>query len=1102
MSGWLGGGSNARTETEILGGIRVQTSAFGLTIPVGYGRGLLAMNLGWYDNFKAIAHEERAESGKGGSGPVRTSYTYTASVIGLLCEGSIGSIRTIWVGKEKFEGAAAANKVLATAEIWDVPVSPYQVTVSHSGAYAAPVGVALMGANFDEMDSALLEGAHYTRSGGVYTFSAPFVGRSVRIEYRHTTATDAVSALERLGLSLKPGTVGQSVWPYLTSNYSAAAIGYSGIAYVYAQDYAVNNSAQIENHAFEIDFGMQLSASVPDCDPRAVIDDILLNSRHGVQFPSAFKDAFDDFSAYCRASGLLISPVYTTQRSAREVIAEIIDACNADAAWCGDLLKIIPRGDQTVTGNSVTYTPNNTSVFSVGPDDFSSKGGRPVRTELRDPADRKNVVTVEYFDRSQKYRVTPVTISDEAAIAMYGPRPEDTLGWRMFADGAAASQAAQIRLQRHQAAIAQRRLQVPWRFLQLEPGDLLTLNDPATMATSVVVKVLELTEGSDDTIEVLAEDFPIGHANAPLYAPQVASGWNPNQNIASGDVTTPMFFEPPGSSVGGTGLEVWIAATGADPNWGGCDVYASLDNGATYKLVSRIDQAARYGALQTTLAAGAGATLDVLLEGRGGKLQSTSVFDADALSTLCFVGDTATGEWLAYQTATLTNTNRYSLTSLRRGRYGSADKAFAVGARFAFIDSSIAQSGPLPVTMIGQVIKFKFCSYNLFGGALQSLSVAPEYAYKVTGRFMGQTGRPISANLLSNAMLDCTAGPADFAAAGGGLEYRFGNNAPGGDTGYIATLNDSPASRAGKLAGLPTNLMLVQVGTASPYQFARWPSVPCDPSKRYVLFVGLVAHRASGRVHIQFFDAAGTQIVSGLPTVDGSLIASDESRSPANAAHYRDSSLFVVPPADARSMRLCLIKYLNDSPHTSSGLYFTRPFLGEAMAEQTELPVWEAGGQNMTSTASILPGAVAQSKEYAQPAGTEIVVTSDGNELGKSRVLLSNSDAPQFRGPFTVDTNVRVSASADVSYGFRSAPMPQVGAFLRLDTYVSTLPYPDNFLSGETPMVYQTGVEYRARASVERSFTLPAGETFTAFVTAVQCTRVRNARMIIEVMLR
>jgi hypothetical protein len=111
-----------------------------------------------------------------------------------------------------------------------------------------------------------------------------------------------------------------------------------------------------------------------------------------------------------------------------------------------------------------------------------------------------------------------------------------------------------------------------------------------------------------------------------------------------------------------------------------------------------------------------------------GQLLSVSAADAANFATLCYVG----GELLAYQTATLTTTHRYSLTGLYRGAYGSAIGSHATGAQFARLDHAIGRF-PYPSTLVGQTIYLKFPSANIVGGGAQSLASVPAHTYTVTG---------------------------------------------------------------------------------------------------------------------------------------------------------------------------------------------------------------------------------------------------------------------------------------------------------------------------------------------------------------------------------
>ena len=997
MGGFLGGDSAATTEPA-LAGIKIQTSVYGMTIPVGYGRNKIAGNLLWYNNFRSVPQEQRSESGKGGGAPVQTSYSYLASVIMGLGEGLMGNVRKLWIGKEVFTGVAQALRPVDAQEVFGIPGSPFIVTVTHSADYANPVHCIIKANGYDDADIILVEGIDYTRVGGAYTFLGTYWGRNVDIAYQYNTTTDAQSALESVGLSIKPGVLSQSVWPFLSSNYPSEALGYSGLAYVYAQDYPINNAAQLENHNFEVDFQLQYSPSVPDCDPSAVIKDVLFNPKYSVQFPSSQLDDMTAFSTYALAAGLLISPVYDSQQPGRDVLNEICDACNADPCWTGSKLRIVPRGDASLTGNGVTYTPNNTPVFSVGPDDFVSKDMEPVVKTVTDPADRYNRVTVEYQDRANNYVTTPCEAKDESAQRMYGLRAEDTQGWKVFANATAAQQSANIRLQRYQAAISKYEFTLPWRFLQLELGDLLLLNEPTLHLVNEVVKVLEITESdTDGSFDIVAESFPIGHANAPIYAPQNGSGFAPNMNIDPGSVQPPFFFEPPGSSVEGSGLAVSIAATGSNPYWGGADVYISLNNGASYKFINRISHPARIGTLQATMGIGSTATMDIILDGRGGQLFTTSDYDADALTTLCFVGDTLTGEYMAFKTANFVAANHYQLTDLRRGRYGSAEHSGITGTRMVYIDGAVIQSDALNRNMIGTTLKFKFCSFNIFGGALQSLASAPEYSYKLTGRFMDQTGKPISANMLANATFDAGLGP---------IQFFWGGGSSGGDTGGVNELLVPGGTSPLRIPGSPSNIQIAQIGTASAYQFIVWPAVAVNPLKRYVGFADLVCHRAGGYVTGWWLDSTGTIIGSAVPGAN--VIATDNTKSPAASGDYRTSSFFATPPANAVAFRFIVIKNANDAGQTSSGIYVHKPFFGVALPEQTELPVWEAGGSNTVGENQIALGATYDIKTYPQPGSIPVALN------GTSRSLIAASETI---GPFNVATKIIVSGTSSFTYG-------------------------------------------------------------------------------------
>ncbi|MGH6843115.1 MAG: phage tail baseplate protein, partial [Methylocella sp.] len=190
----------------------------------------------------------------------------------------------------------------------------------------------------------------------------------------------------------------------------------------------------------------------------------------------------------------------------------------------------------------------------------------------------------------------------------------------------------------------------------------------------------------------------------------------------------------------------------ADPNWGGAFVWISTD-GATYGQIGTVTAPARQGVLTAALAAPPGSnpditsTLSVSLVESGGILAGGTTLDAQNGVTLCLVDK----ELLAYQTATLTGTNAYDLTTLYRGLHGTTPAAHSTGAPFARIDGTIFKY-TLPAAYIGVPLFLKFQSFNIFGRSVEDLSVCTVYTYTPTGA--GSPAGPVTKALLLATNLD------------------------------------------------------------------------------------------------------------------------------------------------------------------------------------------------------------------------------------------------------------------------------------------------------------------------------------------------------------
>src|SRR3954447_18440950 len=257
---------------------------------------------------------------------------------------------------------------------------------------------------------------------------------------------------------------------------------------------------------------------------------------------------------------------------------------------------------------------------------------------------------------------------------------------------------------------------------------------------------------------------PIGVGTAFLH-PRLATAGSAVDTLGDpSDTNPPIIFEPPIALSGGS-YEVWLIASGG-PDWGGCQVWISLDN-ATYALAGTIYRGARQGTLSVGLPSHPDpdyiSTLSVDLTQSQGQLLSGTSADADNLVTLCYVE----GELISYRTATLTGSCKYDLTYLRRGIYGTTIGVHSAGgsfARFGPSDPSLFRYR-YPGNFVGQTIHIKLPAFNMFGQALQDLSGLAADTYTLTGagavvtvtipiQYLGtpQAGLPIARHTFGQAL--------------------------------------------------------------------------------------------------------------------------------------------------------------------------------------------------------------------------------------------------------------------------------------------------------------------------------------------------------------
>ena len=563
-------------------------------------------------------------------------------------------------------------------------------------------------------------------------------------------ASKTETSLAALGLGLFAGAYAQAPWGYLGTTHPAEALGYSGTAYVAGAAYQLDENGQLPNHNFEVQgFFAGTAPGRPDADPSRVVADLLTNPFYGAGFPAARLGDLSTYQAYALAAGLWVSPAYTEQAQASQLLEDIASYTNSAFVWSGGTLTLVPYGDAALTGNGYSYAPPAAPLYDLGDDDFlanaaagsAAASSDPVLVTRKRPSDAVNDLTLEFLDRANQYSSSTVEASDQAMIDLYGKRSDAGRNAHLFADVNAARQSAQLLLQR-QAVRNTYQFTLDQRYILLDPTDIVSLSDARLGLDRQWVRITEITENDDGSLSITAEDYLAGTGSAATYSFGTGAGYAADYNTDPGDANPPLIFEPP-PEITDTGLEIWLAISGG-AEWGGCNVYVSSD-GDTYRLIGQKRGPSRQGVLTAALPAGldpdlANSCSVDLSEGFGQLLAGTEA-DADAMHTLCWIaGDGgAGGELIAYQQATLTAPYRYDLGAsggapgyLRRGAYGTVIAAHAAGAGFARLDPGIF-TVPYSKDQIGRTIFIKLASFNLWGGGLQSLGEVAAIAYKLQG---------------------------------------------------------------------------------------------------------------------------------------------------------------------------------------------------------------------------------------------------------------------------------------------------------------------------------------------------------------------------------
>jgi Putative phage tail protein len=510
-------------------------------------------------------------------------------------------------------------------------------------------------------------------------------------------------------------------------------INYSGVAVLGVMDYDLGDSAQVENHRFEVrGYLSDKLDGVPDAPPALVLYDWVSSLARGlgqfgvIEGPGV--GSTDDFDRYTRASGIWISPLLQEQAPATDRLAMLERICNAALIEVDGMLRMVPLGgsdlSRQIGADTVTWSARTAPQYELDPDSLLSRGvDQPLVEIKRTPAaDAFNIVEIEFRDRSADYAPSVARKVDQASVDALGEKPAAKLTMDWICDAAVADRVAQNELNRHMVRRAKYSFDLPWNFVMLMPTAIVTLTVPEQGLEALPVRITRREE-TDAGYTFEAEDYSDALSAQPLHTLPVVDGFRNDYSALPGATTAHAVFEAPKAL--SDGLELWIAATGSNASWGGCHVWISAD-GVEYKQVGTLTGKSRVGRLDEAASA---SVPFFSVKGLNDQLGSGSALDASLNATLCWAG----GEFFNYQTATLTAAGAYTLTGLLRGVYGSKRSSKAADSVFVRCDGALAKTGPIGLQMVGRQVWIKLQSFNIFGLSTQSLADVTAVTYTPTG---------------------------------------------------------------------------------------------------------------------------------------------------------------------------------------------------------------------------------------------------------------------------------------------------------------------------------------------------------------------------------
>jgi len=331
-----------------------------------------------------------------------------------------------------------------------------------------------------------------------------------------------ISNTNRVPINWYAGTDGQPPDPvFASSSTNTPVIGYSGLFYGTGTPLQLGNSPVLPNLSAELNgfrTGSAGPSSVvsPDANPQWILYDMLYDPRIGIGFPGPHAD-LSVYGNYCQAALFGFSLLCDRQQPLSSWVEELMLLTSSALFWSSGRLMVIPYCTQQWDQNGTVFYPNLTPVVSLTDDDFlpwsttanRSGGGKdPVLITRSDASQFTNWMSIEIMLRQYWYDpFVPPPQFDQASIELYGPRTSASVQAHEVCSTDVANGVLQEMLLRKHRLRNTFRFRVGWRYMLLEPMDIVALTDSVSGLANYPVRIIEVQEDDLGALTITAEEL-------------------------------------------------------------------------------------------------------------------------------------------------------------------------------------------------------------------------------------------------------------------------------------------------------------------------------------------------------------------------------------------------------------------------------------------------------------------------------------------------------------------------------------------------------------------------------------------------------------------